>query len=365
MKGFEIIESSITSLLDQNEQGVFIGVPHTDMNFHDYLGRTILKNPQFTHFFVEISDHVFKQHCAVLKLGLESAVLSKEEKEKLFFTVSQNQPIVFPALCAHFLYNIQVKGMDVSQAELDSIMPAFFGTSTQKEALQALEKRQEHNQHMIDTIFSTKASVANMKYIILAGPMHGEIPTALGIKNMMIMEKTFHEAVDKVLSIDTPVNQRIRTLRDSIMVDYTFLYTQHGKKISVQEVAPKLKQETKAKVETKEIAASTNTEATKKSDNERSLRAAAMNGDETALQSFIDKGVDVNSKGEKSQKTALHLAAGNDRLGCVKILLAAGAKQTKDSLGSFPLDDAVSAEMRTALTGKVVPSKLPSHRVKA
>jgi len=91
---------------------------------------------------------------------------------------------------------------------------------------------------------------------------------------------------------------------------------------------------------------------TDKEKNERSLRQAAMEGNETVLSSLLEQKVDVNCKGEQSQKTALHLAAKYNHLGCVKILLKAGALQTPDADKNLPLDYAASRQIRLALRGK-------------
>ncbi len=90
---------------------------------------------------------------------------------------------------------------------------------------------------------------------------------------------------------------------------------------------------------------------TEKEKNERSLRQAAMEGNETVLRSLLEQKVDVNCRGEQSQKTALHFAAANNHLGCVKILLKAGALQTPDSSGNLPKDYA-NRKIRQALQGK-------------
>ena len=97
------------------------------------------------------------------------------------------------------------------------------------------------------------------------------------------------------------------------------------------------------------------TTATEKSDKERALRKAAMDGNEINLRSLLAQNVDVNCKGDQSQKTALHLAAGNNHLGCVQILLAAGAIQTTDSSGSLPTNYA-NRRIRQALQGNTISS---------
>ncbi len=55
---------------------------------------------------------------------------------------------------------------------------------------------------------------------------------------------------------------------------------------------------------------------------------AAGNGDMTAVQLFLDAGIDVNEGGG----AALGLAAGRGKTAMVKFLLSKGAKPTSDSL---------------------------------
>jgi hypothetical protein len=62
--------------------------------------------------------------------------------------------------------------------------------------------------------------------------------------------------------------------------------------------------------------------------NEQEFAKAAGNGDMTAVQLFLDGGMDVNAGGG----AAIGLAAGRGKLEMVKFLLSKGAKATSNSL---------------------------------
>ena len=76
---------------------------------------------------------------------------------------------------------------------------------------------------------------------------------------------------------------------------------------------------------------------------------AASQGDIKVVQAVLKFGnIDLN-QGDYDNRTALHLAAGEGRLGIVKMLCEAGADaNVEDRWGNRPLDDAKSAKKNSA-----------------
>ena len=76
------------------------------------------------------------------------------------------------------------------------------------------------------------------------------------------------------------------------------------------------------------------------------LARAASNGDFARVVHMIARGVDVNTKSEKGQGTALHLVADEGRVAMVELLLQNGGTKSLDILdkdGLSPLDRATMA----------------------
>mmetsp|Transcript_57735 Transcript_57735/g.141624 ORF Transcript_57735/g.141624 Transcript_57735/m.141624 type:complete len:878 (+) Transcript_57735:26-2659(+) len=81
---------------------------------------------------------------------------------------------------------------------------------------------------------------------------------------------------------------------------------------------------------------------------EQQLRNAAVNGDLREVKELIDEGVDVNCE-DYDQRTPLHLAAAENHLSILILLLKGGADaHAKDRFGHLPLDDATRGKHQDA-----------------
>lgn len=226
---FSKTSTLIIEILD-NQQGVFIGVPHIDNNFHSYMAKTLLKNLQgkIKNFFVECSNGYLQQQIETIEktilLGENNYKVKFNDEQKIqLLDMSIKNPMMLPILYAKIVYGIQVIGVDVAHEELQKVEAIFYNPCEEHEIIEAQNKRLEHNQKMIENI---KNLSGTDKYVMFGGPQHGDISEQLGIKNINVCESQLHTSIVKLIS----ENKNYKSL---VKPDYLFLYTANTPKLSL------------------------------------------------------------------------------------------------------------------------------------
>ncbi len=212
---FQDIEILVDDIL-YKEQGIFFGVDHDDTFFHEYLVDLILKlKSKYTiHFLLEAS------HEYVSKIFSQ---LSDVKTEDLKNVILQNK-IQFPVLVAALLNRsaINVKGIDVP---LEDLLKLHDPNSKSPELSQLVANRTlEQGNVMVKNILEIKQTIKNDKYIILGGPMHGDVPKKLNIKSINMLEnKILSNMTKDFLSLSMKKMKELAS-REELKPNYAFFY---------------------------------------------------------------------------------------------------------------------------------------------
>lgn len=230
-RNFKSIEDKVNEILLEN-QGIFFGVDHDDIYFHEYLSEIILnlKNRQEVYFLLEIADNIIQENLSRLRIFIdikkrEYCSHSKPDIFKMILADLKSkfkaEKIQFPILTAALadFYGVKVVGIDIPEKETEELHKP--GTSAERISELLAERTLLHGKGMVNNI---KACLngTNKKYIILGGPMHGDVPKSLSIKSINVLESKLLEQI--TLNFSSLPKMKVLASSNHLKPDYTFFY---------------------------------------------------------------------------------------------------------------------------------------------